>query len=185
MTQLISYNVTGQAEDVSSVISSISPTATPFQSMIKSQKVHARKFEWLEDSLRSATNTALIEGADSSTTAIGQPTSRDNVTQIIGESFNVSATSDAIKTYGRAQQTAYGLAKTLKVLKLDLEVAMCGVSQAAVAGDASTARKMASIDQMMTTSLDAGSGATDPLSESKILELGQTCYTNEIGRAHV
>tara|TARA_X000001382_G_scaffold68556_1_gene47623 strand:- start:3872 stop:4759 length:888 start_codon:yes stop_codon:yes gene_type:complete len=177
MTQLISYNVTGQAEDVSNIISSISPTATPFQSMIKTEKVHARTFEWLEDSLRTATNTALVEGASSSTTAIGQPTARSNTTQIIGESFAVSATSDAIKTYGRAQQTAYALAKTLKVLKLDLEVSMCGVSQAAVTGDASTARKMASIDQQISTTVDAGNSATDALTEAKILELGQTLYT--------
>lgn len=177
MTQLISYNVTGQSEDVSNIISSISPTATPFQSMIKTEKVHARTFEWLEDSLRTATNTALVEGASSSTTAVGQPTSRSNTTQIIGESFAVSATSDAIKTYGRAQQTAYALAKTLKVLKLDLEVSMCGVSQAAVTGDASTARKMASIDQQISTTVDAGGNATDPLTEAKILELGQTLYT--------
>ena len=177
MTQLISYNVTGQAEDVSNIISSISPTSTPFQSMIKTEKVHARTFEWLEDSLRTATNTALVEGASSSTTAVGQPTSRSNTTQIIGESFAVSATSDAIKTYGRAQQTAYALAKTLKVLKLDLEVSMCGVSQAAVTGDASTARKMASIDQQISTTVDAGGSATDPLTEAKILELGQTLYT--------
>lgn len=177
MTQLISYNVTGQAEDVSSTISQISPTSTPFQSMIKTEKVHARTFEWLEDSLRTATNTALVEGASSSTTAVGQPTSRSNTTQIIGESFAVSATSDAIKTYGRAQQTAYALAKTLKVLKLDLEVSMCGVSQAAVTGDASTARKMASIDQQISTTVDAGGSATDPLTETKILELGQTLYT--------
>ena len=177
MTQLISYNVTGQAEDVSNIISSISPTATPFQSMIKTEKVHARTFEWLEDSLRTATNTALVEGASSSTTSVGQPTARSNTTQIIGESFAVSATSDAIKTYGRAQQTAYALAKTLKVLKLDLEVSMCGVSQAAVTGDASTARKMASIDQQISTTVDAGGSATDPLTEAKILELGQTLYT--------
>lgn len=55
---------------------------------------------------------------------------------------------------------------------------MVGVSQAAVGGGASTARKMASIDQQISTTVDAGSNSTDALTEAKILELAQTCYTN-------
>tara|TARA_B110000908_G_scaffold165513_1_gene215087 strand:+ start:396 stop:1256 length:861 start_codon:yes stop_codon:yes gene_type:complete len=168
----------GVAEDVSSTIANISPSATPFQSMIKSEKVHSRTFEWLEDSLRASAATALVEGADSSMTAVGQPTTRSNTTQIIGESFQVSATSDAVKTHGRAKETAYNLAKVLKQVKLDVEKSMVGVSQAAVVGTASAARKMASINQQISTTVDAGSNSTDALTEAKLLELGQTCYTN-------
>ena len=85
-------------------------TSTPFQSLIKSEKVNARTFEWLEDSIRSAGVNALVEGADASTTAIAQPTSRSNVTQIIGEAFKVAATVDAVKTHGRAKETALKMA---------------------------------------------------------------------------
>jgi len=53
------------------------------------------------------------------------------------------------------------LSKTLKVIKNDYERAMIGVSNAVAAGNASTAREMASIDQMISTSLDAGSNSTD------------------------
>jgi len=70
------------------------------------------------------------------------------------------------------------LAKVLKTVKLDVEKCMVGVSQAAVTGSASAARKMASIDQQISTTVDAGSNATDALTEAKLLELGQTCYTN-------
>jgi len=178
MTTLVTYAMVGVAEDVSSTIANISPSATPFQSMIKSEKVHSRTFEWLEDSLRASAATALVEGADSSMTAVGQPTTRSNTTQIIGESFQVSATSDAVKTHGRAKETAYNLAKVLKQVKLDVEKSMVGVSQAAVVGTASAARKMASIDQQISTTVDAGSNSTDALTEAKLLELGQTCYTN-------
>lgn len=178
MTTLVTYAMVGVAEDVSSTIANISPSATPFQSMIKSEKVHSRTFEWLEDSLRASAATALVEGADSSMTAVGQPTTRSNTTQIIGESFQVSATSDAVKTHGRAKETAYNLAKVLKQVKLDVEKSMVGVSQAAVVGTAAAARKMASIDQQISTTVDAGSNATDALTEAKLLELGQTCYTN-------
>ena len=45
------YDQVGKKEDVSDIISDITPTDTPFFSMIRSEKVSARTFEWLEDSL--------------------------------------------------------------------------------------------------------------------------------------
>ena len=110
MSTLQTYTVVGMAEDVSSTIANITPTACPFQSMIKSEKVHARTFEWMEDSIRSAGVNALVEGADASLTAIQEPTLRSNTTQIIGEAFKVAATVDAVKTHGRAKETALEMA---------------------------------------------------------------------------
>jgi len=178
MSLLQSYQVIGLAEDVSQTIANISPTATPFQSMIKTEKVSARTFEFLQDEIRAAGVNALVEGADAATTAIGQPTVRSNTTQIIGEAFKVAGTVDAVKTHGRAKETAYALAKTLKALKLDVEKALIGVDQAAVAGSASAARKMASVSQQISTTIDAGSNSTDALTEAKLVSLHQTCYTN-------
>tara|TARA_B100000780_G_scaffold61148_2_gene39357 strand:+ start:6705 stop:7592 length:888 start_codon:yes stop_codon:yes gene_type:complete len=179
MTQLISYDLVGVKENVHDAISSISPSATPFLTMTKSEKIHNTTFSFLEDSLRNSNGgNALLEGADATFTAVGQPTTRSNNTQIIGESFTVSATSDVVSVYGKKKQTAYNLAKVMSVLKKDYEAACVGVSQAAVAGNASTGRKMASIDQQISTSVDAGADATNPLTEAKILELGQTCYVN-------
>lgn len=178
MSLLQSYQVIGLAEDVSQTIANISPTATPFQSMIKTEKVSARTFEFLQDEIRAAGVNALVEGADAATTAIGQPTVRSNTTQIIGEAFKVAGTVDAIKAHGRGKETAYALAKTLKALKLDVEKALIGVDQAAVAGSASAARKMASVSQQISTTIDAGSNSTDALTEAKLVSLHQTCYTN-------
>ena len=53
-----------------------------------------------------------------------------------------------------------------------------GLDNEAVTGSESAAREMASASQMMTTSLDAGSGTTDALTEAKLLTLGQTCFNN-------
>jgi hypothetical protein len=154
-------------------------TATPFQTLIKSEKVSARNFEWLEDDIRSSQVNALVEGANASTTAVGQPTVRNNNTQIIGEAFKIAGTVDAVKTHGRAKETAYALAKTLKALKLDVEAAMVGVDQATVVdGDGETGRKMASVSQQISTTVDAGTNAADPLTEDKLLELHQECYSN-------
>lgn len=53
-----------------------------------------------------------------------------------------------------------------------------GVDQASVAGNASTARKMASVSQQISTTVDAGANATDSLTEAKLLELGEDCFNN-------
>ena len=172
------YQQVGVAEDVSNVLSQISPTACPVQSLIKSEKIHARTFEWLETALRASAQTALVEGADASAITISAATSRTNTTQILGEAFQVSASADAVKTYGRAKETALQLSQTLAALKNDVEHCLVGVDQAAVTGSASAARKMASLSQQISTSLDAGGNATDPLTEAQLLTLSQTCFTN-------
>lgn len=146
--------------------------------MIRSEKVSARTFSWLEDSLAAAANNAAVEGADASMATLSNATERTNNTQILTKAFQVSATSDAIATYGRAKETAYQLGKALKEIKRDLERAYVGVSNAAATGSSSAAREMASADQQISTSVDAGSNATDALTEAKLLTLGETCFNN-------
>jgi hypothetical protein len=170
------YDQTGKKEDVSDIISDITPTDTPFFSMIRSEKVSARTFEWLEDSLAAAANNAAIEGADASMATLTAATSRTNNTQILSKAFQVSATADAIATYGRAKETAYQLGKALKEIKRDLERAYVGVDNAAVTGSESAAREMASATQMISNSTDAGSNATDALTEAKLLVAGQAAF---------
>ena len=137
-----------------------------------------RVHQYQEDSLASAADNKAVEGADPSMGTLSATTLRSATTQILTKAFQVSATADAVATYGRAKETAYQLSKALKELKRDIEFAYIGQNNAAVTGDSSTAREMASVPQLISTSVDAGSGSTDPLTEAKLLTLGQTCYTN-------
>jgi len=178
MSTYTTYNQVGKKEDVSDIISNISPFATPMQAMIKNEKVSARTFSFLEDSLADSAVNAVVEGADASMATLTDATERTNNTQIMSKAFQVSATADAVATYGRAKETAHQLAKKLKEIKKDYERAMVGVEQAAVAGNASTARKMTSLLNQISTGIDAGSNATDSLTESKLLLAGQTAYDN-------
>jgi len=68
------------------------------------------------------------------------------------------------------------LGRTLKAIKRDLEFAYVGAAQAAVAGNATTARKMTSLINQISTAVDSGSNSTDPLSEAKLLVAGQTAF---------
>lgn len=178
MTVYTTYDQVGIKEDVSDVITNIDPTDTPMFTMMKTQKVHNRVFEWQEDSLAAAANNAQIEGANASYATLTPTTMRENRTQILTKAFQVSGTADAVATYGRAKETAYQLAKALAEIKLDFERALIGVDNAKVTGSTSAAREMASVSQMISTTVDAGTNATDPLTEAKLLELGQDCFTN-------
>ena len=178
MATYSTYDQVGKKEDVSDIISSISPFATPCQSMFKNEKVTARTFSFLEDALAASGVNAAVEGADATMISLTDATERTQNTQIMVKGFQVSATADAVATYGRAKETALQLSKKLKEIKKDYEKAMVGVAQASVAGNATTARKMTSIINQISTTVDAGSSSTDPLTEAKLLLAGQTAYDN-------
>jgi hypothetical protein len=115
------YEVIGKKEDVSDVISNISPTDTPFQSMIGKESVSNVLFQWQEDSLAAAAANAQYDGFDASEVAAAATTLRENYTQILAKSIKVAATTDATSRYGRAKETAYQLSKRGSELKRDLE----------------------------------------------------------------
>jgi hypothetical protein len=169
------YEQIGLAEDVSNIISDITPTDTPFSSMIKSEKVHARQYQYQTDSLAAAASNAQLEGfTASSGTAVPTVMITGN-TQILQKTFQVSATADAIKAYGRAKETAYQLSKALKEIKKDVEYAFVGASNATVVGNATTAREMASADQLIASGVTTAGGSA-ALTEAKILANGQALY---------
>lgn len=127
------YDAVGMAEDVSDIITNIDPFDTPFQTLIGAEKTHARMPEWQEDSLAAVADMAdpLIEGAEYSDTARGATAMRSNYTEIRGLAFSVSETSDAVRTYGRAKETAFQLAKAGKELKRAWEVRLLTYADAA------------------------------------------------------
>lgn len=182
MATFTTYDAVGIKEDVSDVISNISPTKTPFLSMIGRDKTKQRKFEWQEDSLRAVQDNAKIEGFDAADATLSPTVLRENRTQIFEKTIKVSGTEDAVDQYGRAKESAYQLVKAGQELKRDQEYAMIGRDQAAVAGNATdTARRMASaskmIDAAVTVTADGGSGAATALTEAHVLSAGQKAYT--------
>jgi len=178
MSTYTTYNQVGKAESVSDILSNISPFATPTQAMIKDEKVSARTFSFLEISLADSQDNFAVEGADASMLTLTDAVERTNNTQILQKAFQISATADAIKTHGRAKETALQLSLKLKEIKKDYERAMVGVTQAAVTGTSSQPRKMMSLLNQISTNVDAGANAADALTEGKLLEAGQTAYDN-------
>lgn len=186
------YDQVGKKEDISDVISNISPTKTPFQSLIKTERVNNTLFQWQEDSLAAVADNAQIEGFTAADSTMTPTVMRSNYTQIMQKTVNVSATADVVSTYGRAKETAYQLAKKADELKRELEYHLVGKAQnAAVGNGTDTARTFANAfgtdassasvihaDVTVTTDSDTGTvgNQAGPLTEANILAVCQKMY---------
>lgn len=156
------YETKGIREQLSDVISNISPTETPFVSNAGSgDELSNTFFEWQQDSLASAdTSNARVEGNDHTTFAARVATKRvGNYAQISDKDVLISGTNEKVKKAGRKSELAYQIAKSGKELKRDIE-AICLSNQAAVAGDATTARKTAVLLSWIVTNVDHATGGT-------------------------
>jgi hypothetical protein len=200
MAIVTTYEQVGIKEDISDVITTIDPTNTPFQSMLKTEKVHNTLFQWQEDHLRSAALNAQSDGFTAADPASYIYTNmRSNRTQILTKVARVSGSADAISTYGRAKELAYQLAKAGAEIKRDLELSLVGNAQTQVAGNdtapgAGTARQFDSYQaQILTAALNSTlptkysafnssfstfGGGTAALSEDLVLTLDAQLYNN-------
>lgn len=177
MATYTTYDQVGQAEDVSDIISNISPTKTPFQSLIGTEKISARIHEWQEDELAAVTDNAEVEGFDAVDQVLTPTVMRSNNTQIFSKVIKVAETADVVRTYGRSKETAYQLAKKGAEAKRDLEHTLVGLDQSASIGDSSTPRRMASVYPQISadTTVDNG-GASQDFTEELLLEAAQAVY---------
>jgi len=179
MTTFQTYEQVGIKEDISDIITNITPRKTPFQTGIGRQKIWNTLYQWQEDSLRAVATNAQVEGADASYITVTPTVMRSNYTQILTEAVQVSGTTDAVSTYGRAKESAYQLAKSAAQVKRDLENALIGTAQTHVVGDDSTARKFDGYQKLLTVSNNVVySGASTNLSETDVLTALQNCWTN-------
>lgn len=181
---MATYDQVGKKEDISDIITNISPTKTPFQAMIGSEGIHNTLHQWQEDSLNGIVANAQVEGA-AAISAVQNPTvMRSNNTQILMKTANVTGTADTVKTYGRDKELAYQLSLRSAEIKRDLENALVGVNQAAAAGSDGVARSMASALNMiasanvyyMGSGLGGSTGSAAVISEVALLAVAQELY---------
>lgn len=182
MAQYTSYDQVGKKEDVSDIISTLTPTKVPFQAMIGNERISNTLFQWQEDELRAVQVNAKVEGFTATDATLTATTMRNNYSQILEKTIKISETADAVATYGRAKESAYQLSKAGAELRRDLEHAMVGTGQTAVAGDSSTARKFAGFQAQVAAGNYVYTGATgtpavaNALEEADVLTAMQDLY---------
>ena len=156
------YDAKGIREDLSDLISDISPTTTPFQSNIGSRDADNTYFEWQTDALATASATPVVEGQDLSSFTAITPTARlGNYCQINMRDFIISGTEQRVEKAGRASEVGYQAAKAAKELKRNVEVAALLNGVGAVTGATATARVTAGFPGWLKTN-ETSTNVTKP-----------------------
>ena len=189
-----SYQSIGTREDLSNVIYNISPSDTPFMSMVGRGKATNTLHEWQTDALDAVAANARVEGDEYTYSAVTPTVRLNNQTQISSKTVIVAGTQMATNNAGRDSEMAYQLAKHSKGLKRDMESALTG-KVAKAAGNTSTARTLGGYETWPTSNVSrgggspagsgAGSGAAPvdaatkrDLTEALLKTVIQSCYTN-------
>lgn len=186
-TAKLTYDAVGNREDLSDVITNISPVDTPMFSRFGKVKARATNHEWLTDSLANAAANARIEGADYSFTKPAARTRLGNYTQIFWTPVEVSDTQRAVDVAGIEDEFAYQMTKKLKEHARDIEYAL--VNGTGNSGASGTARELKGVLAWITTNVETGSGiGSEPLTSTmfdnalqKAWEQGgmpDTCFAN-------
>jgi len=153
-------------ESLADVITNISPEDTVALSNIGQEKADQTYFEWLTDSLRSATaENAALEGDVATPEARAGQNRVGNYTQISRIVIGVSGTAEAVKKAGMKGLLAYELAKAGAELKNDIETTILS-NNPAVVGNNTTARKTAGLGAWLRTNVNKASGGTNPTMSS-------------------
>jgi hypothetical protein len=167
----VSDNTIGIREDISDVISNISPTMTPFITAAgMGPKAKQTRFDWQLDALDAASTNHYPEGDDVTFDSITATSKVSNMVQISRKAFLISDTDEEVDKAGRKSELAYQIAKRGKELKRDVEFICLSSNQPAVA---TGTRKTASMLAIVRTNVvDGGGAAADPAAPTNGLYLG-------------
>lgn len=155
-TAKLTYDAVGNREDLSDVLTNISPTETPMLSRFGKVKAKNTYHEWLTDSLATATANAAVEGYDYSFSKVSSRTRAGNYTQIFQTPVEVSDTQRSVDTAGLEDEFAYQMAKKMKEHARDIEYAL--INATGNAGASGTARTLKGVLAWITTNVTTGTG---------------------------
>jgi hypothetical protein len=152
-----SYDAVGIREDLSDIITNVSPEETPFHTKCRKTTARNTLVEWQTDALRSSAANAHIEGDETTANAMTATSRLNNRTQIFKNAVTVPDTDEGLDKAGRQREMAYQVLKIAKEQKLDIEKALFD-NNAKVTGSASAARELAGAPSWMITNVDFQSG---------------------------
>jgi hypothetical protein len=156
------YSAKGIREDLSNVITNISPEETPYMSNIGRENVSNSLYEWQTDVLAAAAANAQLEGDDvTSFDSVTATVRLQNYAQISRKTIVLSATEETVNKAGRRSELAYQIAKRGSELKRDQEFSMLN-SAVAAAGNTTTARATASLQAFLKTNVDMQTNGASP-----------------------
>lgn len=161
-TSTDTYDQVGIREDLINSIYNVDPTEVPFLSMAPKVKASNTLHEWQTDTFAAASDNKAVEGADATFTPAAATVRLTNYTQIAQKTAQISKTLEATDRAGRDKEMNYQMLKRGIEIKRDMETTLVGTNKAKAAGNATTARDIASILSWINTNTSIGGGGADP-----------------------
>lgn len=143
----------GKVQDLSKVVTNISPEETPFQSMIGKDKAVSSVFSWTEEALAAPGENAAIEGSDAPDAVDNVLTERSNRAQIFDKTVSISGTAQVEALAGNVQTMAHQTMLRAKELKKDVEHAYVGTGQVSTAETSSKGRLTAGFQAQLESTM--------------------------------
>lgn len=154
----VSTSAKGNREELSDVVSRITPEDTPIYTMIQSKdRLTSTNPEWEKDVLATPAANAHAEGDTFIYDATTATTRLKNYTQIFKKSFIISGTQDAVKNAGNYEQSGQQLAKRFVEFKKDVEFSLLDNTASVGTGT----RKLGSLASWYETNTSRGASGSD------------------------
>ena len=157
------YDATSIREDLSDVISNLTPEERPFMESVGQRDVSNTTFEWQVEELPSVVTTAREEGAVAENDA-STPTVRvSNVTQILARNATVSGTQLAVDNARKnSDELSHQMALISRALARDVESVLLANQAKASGSDGSPTRSTAGMGAWIRTNVSKASDGTNP-----------------------
>lgn len=175
-----SYDSIGIKEDISDIITLITPMDTPITTAIGSGTVTQRDFQWQTRELPAIDDAnAVIEADDPANDVATLTVMLKNSTQLSDKVIVVSSTMQATDAYGRTDELSDQMALQSIALKKDVE-AIISRNQGRVAGNDTTARKTRSMESWLETNVSRGAGGADGTDTTAATDGTQRALTEDL-----
>lgn len=154
------YQNTAKLNDITDVITNISPDETPVMSLIgRASPARNVVHSWMQDKLRDPKANAKKEGFVYDTEIRQEPKLLDNICQIFSQGYGVSKTSQAVNRKNIKDKLGYAMRSAMKECALDVEYALINNSNK-VTGNDNTARQFGGLPYFITSNVFGNSGTS-------------------------
>jgi len=159
------YEAVGIREDLTDILTNISPEETPMLSRFGKGGAKDTYHEWQTDSLATAAKNKTIEGTDPDPAEITATSRTGNWTQISEKVWRTTDTMENVVLAGRGSEYAYQEALKLKELARDMEYDI--VNGTGNSGTSAVARELKGVLNWIQTTEETGTGTgSETLTES-------------------
>lgn len=153
----LTTSAVGNREELSDVVSRITPEDTPIYSIIEKGKCVSVHPEWETDDLAAPGSNIVPEGEEYNFDAITPPVRLGDYTQILRKDWIISNTQEVVSEAGNVQKRKYQKLKKGIEIRKDVEYALV-TNQASVGG---AIRQLGSLPSWIVTNVSRGSGGSN------------------------